>query len=105
MTWVYLAGAIFTEVAATLVLKVASAGRPRLYTFVVAGYATAFLFLVRTLDRGMGLGVAYGIWAAVGVALTALMSKWLFDEALTRMALLGIALIIVGVLCIELGSN
>lgn len=55
MTWVYLAGAIFTEVAATLVLKVASAGRPRLYTFVVAGYATAFLFLVRTSTEGWAL--------------------------------------------------
>lgn len=104
MTWVYLAGAIFTEVAATLVLKVASAGR--------LGCTRSSLRLRHgvplpgpDLDRGMGLGVAYGIWAAVGVALTALMSKWLFDEALTRMALLGIALIIVGVLCIELGSN
>ena len=53
----------------------------------------------------MALGVAYGIWGALGVALTAVMSALIFDEALTALMGLGIALIIAGVLTVELGSQ
>ncbi|MFI6700214.1 hypothetical protein ACIBJC_14765 [Streptomyces sp. NPDC050509] len=52
----------------------------------------------------MGLGVAYGIGAASGVALTAMASRVLFDEPLTKVMGGGIGLIIVGVLKIELGA-
>ena len=52
----------------------------------------------------MGIGVAYGIWTAVGVALTAVLSRCLFDEPLTRTMLLGIGLIATGVVLLELGS-
>jgi drug/metabolite transporter (DMT)-like permease len=49
----------------------------------------------------MGIGVAYGIWTAVGVALTAVLSKALFGEALTRTMVLGIILIAAGVVLLE----
>lgn len=52
----------------------------------------------------MSLGVAYGIWAAAGVALTALASRVFFKEAITPVMMLGIGLIIGGVLLIELGA-
>ena len=55
-------------------------------------------------DEGLGLGVAYGIWAASGVALTAVASKALFKEPLTALMMGGIALIIAGVLLVELGA-
>ena len=44
------------------------------------------------------------IWTAVGVALTAVFSKLLFDEPLTIVMGLGIALIISGVVLLELGG-
>ena len=105
MSWLFLAGAILAEVAATLSLKVASTGRARWYAPVVGGYAATFVLLSLALDRGMALGVAYGIWAAVGVALTALLSRPLFDEPLTPTMALGIVLIIAGVLAIEVGAS
>ena len=105
MSWVFLAGAILVEVVATLSLKVASSGRVRWYAPVLAGYAAAVVLLSLSLDRGMPLGVAYGIWAAVGVALTALLSRPLFNEPLTPTMAFGIVLIIAGVLAIELGAT
>ncbi len=65
VTWLYLACAILCEVAATLSLK-GSATAPALYVVVVLGYLGAFVFLTVVLKRGMGLGVAYGIWGAAG---------------------------------------
>ena len=103
MAWLFLAGAVLLEVTATLSIK-AALEQPALYAVVVLGYAGAFTCLTLVLRRGMPLGVAYGIWAALGVALTALASRVLFREALTPTMLAGIGLIILGVLAIELGA-
>ncbi len=103
MGWLYLVGAILMEVTATLCLRSAARGRRSLYVVVVAGYLAAFAFLGLTLAAGLPLGVAYGVWAAVGVALTAVASRVLFDEPLTPLMLAGIALIAGGVLLVELG--
>lgn len=102
--WVYLAAAILSEVGGTISLRIATAGRTALYSLTAAAYLAAFVFLSLALHGGLGLGVAYGIWAAVGVALTALASKYLFSEALTPVMALGIALIIGGVLLVEVGG-
>jgi small multidrug resistance pump len=104
MMWVYLAAAILSEVAATLSLRVASTGRHGWYAFVITGYVTAFVLLSLALADGLALGVAYGIWAAAGVALTAVASRLLFKEPLTPLMSCGLGLIIAGVLLIEMGG-
>jgi small multidrug resistance pump len=105
MEWVYLSGAIVIEIGSTLALRVASAGQRRWYVVVVTGYVVSFLLLSLALDAGMGIGVAYGIWTAVGVALTAVLSKLLFDEPLTRLMSLGLVLIAAGVVLLEFGAT
>ena len=102
--WIFLVGAIVSEVAATLSLK-AGMENPLFYIIVAVGYAAAFIFLTKALKAGMALGVAYGIWGASGVALTAILSNLLFKEPLTAIMVAGIVVIIVGVLMIELGSQ
>ncbi|MCG8916060.1 SMR family transporter [Actinokineospora sp. PR83] len=104
MAWLFLAGAILAEVGGTLALRVASTGRAIWYGAVGAGYLLAFFLLTRTLAEGVGIGVAYGVWAAAGVALTAVASRVLFEEPLTPLMGAGIALIMGGVLLVELGA-
>lgn len=103
MGWVLLAIAIVTEVGATISLKLATDGKRLWYVAVVAGYLIAFSLLAVALTLGLPIGVAYGIWAATGVALTAVLGRVLFREPLTALMLGGIALIIVGVFLVELG--
>jgi small multidrug resistance pump len=105
MEWAYLSGAVVIEVAATVSLRVASRGRPRWYAGVVVGYVVSFGLLSLALHEGLGIGVAYGIWTAVGVALTAVLSRWLFAEPLTRTMVMGIGLIVAGVVLLELGHG
>lgn len=102
--WVLLGCAIATEVAATLSLK-AALEAPALYAVVVLGYLGAFALLTAVLRTGMGLGVAYGVWAAAGVALTAVLSTVVYAEPLTPLMGVGIALVVAGVLCVELGAR
>lgn len=102
--WLLLITAILTEVSATLSLR-AALDHPAWYIVVVGGYLAAFTALSFVLREGMGLGVAYGIWGATGVVLTAVFATALFGDPLTATMGIGIALVIGGVLCVELGSQ
>ena len=105
MSGIYLVAAIASEVTGTLSLQLASDGRGlRWYGVVITGYLAAFAMLTATLKAGLPLGVAYGIWSAGGVAVTAIASRLLFGEPLTRTMVAGIALIMAGVLLVEIGS-
>lgn len=104
MKWILLAGAITSEVAASLSLK-AALNDPAFFIIVVAGYIASFAFLAGVLRAGLALGVAYGIWAALGVILTVLLAAAIFGEPLTPLMLTGVTLVIGGVLCVELGSH
>jgi small multidrug resistance pump len=103
-TWTLLAAAILSEVTATLSLR-ASQDHPAWLVLVVFGYATAFALLALVLRAGLAVGVAYGIWGATGTALTAVLAAVMFSDALTWPIVGGIALVIAGVLCVELGSH
>lgn len=106
MTWLLLILAIAAEVTATLSLKIVSdGGRWCWYIATVAGYAGSFALLSAVLRTGFPLGIAYGIWSAGGVAVTAAASRLLLKEALTKRMLLGILLIMVGVLLVEIGRS
>ncbi|HLT84035.1 MAG TPA: SMR family transporter [Phototrophicaceae bacterium] len=105
MAWLFLAGSILAEVTATLSLRASVEGRRAWLGVVVVGYLAAFTLLSLTLQHGIGIGVAYGIWTAVGVALTAVASRVIFDEPLTRLMVAGIVLIAAGVLLVELGAQ
>src|SRR6476469_3938397 len=71
---------------------------------VVAGYLVCFYLLWLTLSLGMPVGIAYGVWTACGVALVAVIARYLFSEPLTWLMVLGIGLIVAGVLTIEMAG-
>lgn len=101
----FLMAAILSEVAGTFSLRVAAAGRRPWYAAVGVGYLASFGLLSLALHEGMRLSVAYGTWAAAGIALTAIGSRFLFKDPLTPVMSTGIALIIGGVLLLELGAT
>lgn len=105
MHWIYLSIAIVAEVIATTALK-AAAGftRPLPSLVVVTGYAIAFFCLSLTL-RSVPIGIAYAIWSGVGIVLVSVAAWVLFGQRLDPPALLGIALIMAGVLVINLWSK
>jgi small multidrug resistance pump len=104
--WLALAGAIVVEVCATLSLRASDGFRQRAWIApVIIGYLISFALLWWTLQLGMPVGIAYGVWSACGVALVALAARALFDEPLTPLMMAGIALIIGGVLTIELTGS
>lgn len=97
--------AIVAEVTATVSLRMASTGKKLWWIGVACGYVFAFTMLSVVLSEGVALGVAYGIWAAAGVAITAVLSRIFFKEPLTWVMNLGLILIVGGVLLIEFGAT
>lgn len=104
MSWLFLSLSIVCEIVATLSLRASEGFGKKLWILPMAvGYALAFFFLAVTISYGMPVAVAYGIWAAVGVALIALLARLIWKEPLTARMIFGLVLIMAGVLLVEFG--
>src|SRR5690625_3366227 len=103
--WLFLGVAIAAEVVATSSLK-ASAGFTKFLPslLVVLGYAIAFYFLALTL-KAIPVGIAYAIWAGVGIVLIALAGWMVFGQNLDVASILGMSLIVAGVVIINVCSK
>ena len=102
MHHVYLGLAILAEVVATSALKASdSFTRPWPTVIVIVGYIVSFYLLTLCLDK-IPIGVAYAIWSGVGTALTALIGASLFGEALSTQKVGALAVIVAGVVLLEL---
>lgn len=108
MSWqpyLYLVLAIFAEVIATNALKASNTFTrwgPSLIT--VVGYGLAF-YLLSVVLKSMPVGVAYAIWAGLGMVLTLLVAMIVFGERPDLPAMLGIALIVSGVIVLQCFSK
>lgn len=104
-SWFALALAILAEVIGTSALKL-SDGFSKFWpsAAVVAGYAIAFWFLAVTLKR-MPVGVAYAVWSGAGTVLITLVGATMFRQKLDLAGVAGIALIVIGVLVLNLFSR
>jgi small multidrug resistance pump len=105
MPYLYLAIAIVAEVIGTSALKAAEGfSRPLPSLVVIAGYSVAFYFLSLSL-KTIPVGIAYAIWSGVGVALITLIGWIVFKQRLDAPALAGLALIVAGVVVIQMFSG
>jgi small multidrug resistance pump len=105
MSYLYLAIAIVAEVIGTSALKAAEGfTRPLPSLVVVVGYGAAFYFLSLAL-KTIPVGIAYAIWSGVGVALITLIGWVVFKQRLDAPALAGLALIVAGVVVIQVFSG
>lgn len=105
MTYVYLLTAVAFETVGTSALQASEQFtklKPLLLT--AACYAVSFYFLSLTL-RAMPVGVAYAVWSGLGIVLIALIGLVWFDQRLDAAALVGLALIIAGVVVINVFSR
>ena len=97
--------AIVAEVIATSALKASdSFSRPLPTAITAVGYLAAFYLLSITL-RTVPVGVAYAIWSGLGIVLITTVAWLLFGQRIDAAGLLGMALIIAGVVVLNLFSK
>ncbi|HBX61248.1 MAG TPA: QacE family quaternary ammonium compound efflux SMR transporter, partial [Methylophaga sp.] len=102
--WLLLSIAIIAEVFGTSFLK-ASEGFTRFWpsVAVIVGYIVAFYFLALSL-KVIPVGIAYAIWAGIGVVLIALIGGIVFSQKLDTPAIIGISMILGGVVVLNVFS-
>lgn len=105
LAYIYLGFAIVAEVIGTTALKASdSFTRPIPSLITVGCYGLSFYLLTFSL-RVLPTGIAYAIWSGVGIVLISLVSWLYFKQSLDLAAIAGLALIIAGVLVINLFSQ
>jgi small multidrug resistance pump len=99
-----LALAIGIEVVGTCAVRQSDGfTRPGWVTLMLVCYGISF-FLLSRIVKEMPLGLAYAIWAGCGTALIAVVAVFLFDEGLTLVSAAGIALVIGGIVLINVAG-
>ena len=105
MAVLYLGLAILIEIAGTTFLKLSDGFSKAGWSAAsLASYATAIFLLSRAIQE-IPVGVAYAVWSVIGVAAITLIGWLVFDQRLTAGAIAGIALIVIGVMVLQLSGG
>lgn len=105
MSWVYLALAILTEVAGTSSMKFSEGFAkilPSVLIFVF--YAVSFVFMTLALKK-LDLSITYAVWSGLGTALIVVIGMIWFREPITVIKVVSIALILAGVVGLNLAGE
>jgi small multidrug resistance pump len=104
LAYLFLFIAIAAEVIGTSLLKV-SAGFSRFWPTLgcFAGYTVAFLLLAQIVKQ-LPVGVVYAVWAGLGTASIVVVAAVFLGEPITTVKACGIALVIAGVVVLNLSG-
>lgn len=105
MGYWYLAIATIAEVIATSALKSSEEFTKIVPSLIViVGYIVAFYFLALVL-KTVPIGIAYAIWAGMGIVLVAIVAAVIYKQIPDLPALIGMGLIITGVVVMNIFSK
>lgn len=104
-SYIYLILAIVFEIIATTFLKKTEEFSKLIPSIItVIGYSAAFYFLSLTL-RQIPVGITYAIWSGVGIIFITIIGIVAFKQVPDLPAIIGIALIVIGVIIINIFSK
>jgi small multidrug resistance pump len=105
MQWVYLILAIFFEVLGTTCMKLSQGFTKTLPSVLIfIFYGACFSVLTLALKK-IDVSLAYAVWSGVGTALIAIIGILWFKEPLTLWKVISLALIIAGVIGLNLSGS
>ena len=100
-TYLFLIGAIFCEVAGTMLLPVSQNFTKITPTiFLSVFYLTAFYLLTFVVNK-LPIAVVYASWSGLGIFTIALLGYIFFDQSLSWQSLAGLFLIVIGVILVN----
>lgn len=105
LAWSLIAASVAAEVAGTMALRYADGFTRLMPSVAVCALYGVAIWLMSIAVRQLEVGLTYAVWAGSGTALTALLGIVWFDESAHAARLLGLALIVLGVVIINLGAR
>ena len=100
-TYLFLVGAIFCEVAGTMLLPV-SQNFTRLTPtiFLAIFYLVSFYLMTFVMDK-LPIAIVYATWSGLGVFTIAILGYFFFKQTLAWQAIAGLFLIVIGVILVN----
>ena len=100
--YLFMAAAIFLEVAANILIKYSDG-----FKKPVVGFSGIFSILISFTAlsqaiKGIDLSIAYALWGGTGILLTAFAGRVLFNQRLHRLSWSGIGAIVLGILVLKM---
>ena len=100
-TYLFLVGAIFCEVAGTMLLPVSQNFTKIIpTTLITLFYLSAFYLLTFVINK-LPIAIVYATWSGLGVFTIAILGYIFFKQALSWQAILGLFLIVIGVVLVN----
>ena len=100
-TYLFLAGAVFFEVAGTMLLPVTQNFTKLVPTAALAFfYLCAFYLLTFVADK-IHIAIMYATWSGLGIFTIAIFGYFFFKQSLSWQAILGLFLIVTGVVLVN----
>lgn len=105
MYWILLYAAIFLEVAATTCMKISNGFKNLPASFLMVFFYIVSLSLLTFSLKKIEIGIAYAIWSGLGTVIITTLGIMLFHEQVSLIKFAGIALIIGGVVLLNLSGR
>ena len=100
-TYLFLIGAIFFEVAGTMLLPFSQNFTKAVPTTLLAlFYLTAFYLLTFVVNK-LPIAIVYATWSGLGIFTIAILGYFFFKQTLSWQAILGLFLIVIGVILVN----
>ena len=100
-TYIFLFGAIFCEVAGTMLLPVSQNFTKLIPTVALAVFYLTAFFLLTFVVHKLPIAIVYATWSGLGIFTIAILGYIFFKQTLTWQAILGLFLIIIGVILVN----
>jgi small multidrug resistance pump len=103
--YLFLGIAIAAEVIATTSMKALDGfNKPLPLVLVVVGYGLS-LWLLSLVVKTIPIGIAYAVWAGLGIVLVSIAALFVYEQKLDLPAIIGMSMIVAGVVVIQLFSS
>ena len=100
-TYLFLFGAIFCDVAGTMLLPASQNFSKFMPTFALAiFYLTAFYLLTFVVNK-LPIAIVYATWSGLGIFTIAILGYIFFKQTLAWQSILGLFLIVIGVILVN----
>ena len=104
-TYLFLVGAIFCEVAGTMLLPV-SQNFTKLIptTLLTIFYLSAFYLLTFVINK-LPIAIVYATWSGLGIFTIAILGYIFYKQSLSWQSIVGLFLIVIGVILVNSFTN
>ena len=100
-TYLILVGAIFCEVAGTMLLPVSQNFTRIIPTTLLAIFYIIALFLLTFVVNKLPIAIVYATWSGLGIFTVAILGYLFFNQTLSWLSIFGLFLIVIGVILVN----